>query len=84
MSGSARRALAERLPEDVATAAMEFVTGRLLEAPHRVGKPLRDRLEGIHSARLGPDWRVLCQIDRAKRAVVVFDIRRRATAFRRR
>jgi hypothetical protein len=31
------RALAERLPEAVAGAAYEFITGPLLFAPHRVG-----------------------------------------------
>jgi mRNA interferase RelE/StbE len=80
----ARRGLAETLPEEVATAAMEFITGPLLEAPHRVGKPLRDELEGLHSARLGTDWRVLYRIDRGKHAVIVLDIRRRARVYRRR
>jgi hypothetical protein len=35
-----RRALAETLPEAVATAAFEFITGPLLEQPYRVGKRL--------------------------------------------
>jgi mRNA interferase RelE/StbE len=84
MARPARRALAETLPEDVATAAVEFITGPLLEAPYRVGKPLRDKLEGIRSARLGTGWRVLYSIDAGKHAVIVLDIRRRATAYRRR
>ena len=37
----ARRAISEVLPEDVAAETVETVTGRLLEAPYRVGKPLR-------------------------------------------
>ena len=60
-----RRAISELLPEDVATAAVEFITGPLLEAPKRVGKPLRDRLTGFHSARLGTERRVLYRIDEA-------------------
>jgi mRNA interferase RelE/StbE len=80
----ARRAISELLPEDVAAAAVEFISGPLLEAPYRVGKPLRDKLAGLHSVRLGTDWRVLYRIDESKRAVVVQDIQHRATAYRRR
>lgn len=78
----ARRAISELLPEDVAAAAAEFVTGPLLAAPYRVGKPLRDALTGSYSARLGTLWRVLYRIDEAKHAVIVQDIQHRATAYR--
>lgn len=78
----ARRALAERLPQDVAAAAVEFITGPLLENPKRVGKPLTDELVGIHSARLGRNGRVLYEIDDAKHAVIVLDIRARSNAYR--
>ena len=77
-----RRAISELLPEDVATAAVEFITGPLLEAPKRVGKPLRDRLTGFHSARLGTERRVLYRIDEAKRVVIVQDIQYRFTVYR--
>ncbi|HEY1640850.1 MAG TPA: type II toxin-antitoxin system RelE/ParE family toxin [Streptosporangiaceae bacterium] len=80
----ARRAISELLPEDVAAAAVEFITGPLLEAPYRVGKPLRGTLSGLHSARLGTQWRVLYRIDSAKHAVIVQDIQHRSTAYRRR
>ena len=80
----ARRAISESLPEDVAAAALEFITGPLLELPHRIGKPLRGTLMGFHSARLGTQWRVLYRIDEAKHAVIVQDIQHRATAYRRR
>jgi mRNA interferase RelE/StbE len=80
----ARRAISELLPEDAAAAAVEFITGSLLEAPYRVGKPLRDKLAGFHSARLGTQWRVLYRIDESKRTVIVQDIRHRSTAYRRR
>jgi mRNA-degrading endonuclease RelE of RelBE toxin-antitoxin system len=84
MTRPARRAISESLPEDVAAAAADFITGSLLEAPYRVGKPLRDALEGFHSARLGSRWRVLYRIDESKRVVMVLDIQHRSAAYRRR
>ncbi len=84
MTRPARRAISEQLPEDVAAAAVEFITGPLLEAPYRVGRPLRDILSGFHSARLGTQWRVLYRIDESKHAVIVQDIQHRSDAYRRR
>lgn len=78
----ARRALAEKLPVDVAAAAAEFITGPLLAHPRRVGKPLGAELTGIYSARLARDWRVLYEIDDARQVVIVLDIRPRSTAYR--
>ncbi|MGL5819056.1 MAG: type II toxin-antitoxin system RelE family toxin [Phycicoccus sp.] len=78
----ARRALAERLPHDIAAAALEFITGPLLDNPHRVGKALTEELAGVHSARLGRDWRVLYEIDEGEHAVIVLDIRQRSSAYR--
>ena len=40
-SATARRWLAERLPEPVAAAVVELVLGALSHDPRRVGKPLR-------------------------------------------
>jgi mRNA interferase RelE/StbE len=84
MTRLARRAISELLPEDVAAAAVELITGPLLAAPYRVGKPLRNALSGFHSARLGTQWRVLYRIDESKHAIIVQDIQRRSTAYRRR
>jgi mRNA interferase RelE/StbE len=84
MTRPARPAISETLPEDVAAAAVDFITGPLLEAPHRVGKPLRDQLAGFHSARLGTQWRVLYRIDESKHLVVVQDVQPRSSAYRRR
>ena len=78
----ARRAISELLPEDVATAAAEFITGPLLEAPSRAGKPLQGTLAGFHSARLGTQWRVLYRIDEVKHAVIIEDIQHRSNAYR--
>ena len=58
---TAKRTL-QRLPEKVATAAVEFIYGPLAENPHRVGKALRFELEGLHSARRG-DYRIIYRID---------------------
>ena len=84
MARPARRAISEQLPEDVAAAAVEFITGPLLERPYRIGKPLRDQLSGFYSARLGTRWRVLYRVDDSKHAVIVEDIQRRSTVYRRR
>ena len=80
----ARRALAGRLPAEIAAAAAEFITGALLDDPRRVGKPRGAELAGIYSARLGREWRVLYEIDDGKQLVVVLDIRHRSIAYRRR
>jgi mRNA interferase RelE/StbE len=82
MTRPARRAVSEMLPEDVAAAAVEFITGPLLDAPYRVGKPLRDALSGFHSARLGTQGRLIYRIDESKHAVIVQDIQHRSTAYR--
>ena len=84
MARPARRAISELLPEDVAAAAVEFITGPLLAVPRRIGKPLRDELAGFYSARLGAQWRVIYRIDESKHAVIVEDIQHRSTAYRRR
>jgi mRNA interferase RelE/StbE len=77
-----RRALADRLPHDVATAAIEFITGPLLDSPQRDGKALTDELAGIYIARLGRNWHVLYEIDDRQHAVIVLDIRPRSGAYR--
>ncbi|HQZ00434.1 MAG TPA: type II toxin-antitoxin system RelE/ParE family toxin [Propionicimonas sp.] len=60
---TAKRAIA-RLPEKVATAAVEFIYGSLAENPHRVGKPMRTELSGLHSARRG-SYRIIYRIGEA-------------------
>ena len=80
----ARRAVTSRLPPDVATAAVDFITGPLVGNPQRIGKPLHAPLDGVWSARFMRDWRVLYEIDDEKHEVLVVDIRHRADAYRRR
>lgn len=81
ISPTARRQLAEQLPEAVALAAHEFVVGPLLENPHRIGKRLHPPLEDRHSARRGT-YRVIYRIDDAKQTVTVVDIAHRRDAYR--
>ena len=78
----ARRALADLLPPEVAVSAAECITGPLLENPRKIGKPLRDALAGIRSARLDREWRILYEIDDAKHLVIVLEIRHRSNAYR--
>jgi mRNA interferase RelE/StbE len=47
------RAIRTGLPEAVAAAVIEFMTGPLVSNPRRVGKMLRREIEGIWSARRG-------------------------------
>jgi mRNA-degrading endonuclease RelE of RelBE toxin-antitoxin system len=77
----ARRALTEKLPEAVAAAVIEFVTTALIRQPTHVGKPLRDDLAGIWSARRGT-YRVLYRIREDRREVIVLRIEHRRDAYR--
>lgn len=78
---SAALALTDVLPEKMALAVYEFITGPLLENPHRVGKPLGPPLAPAYSARRG-DYRVLYFIDDATHTVKVTAIRHRADTYR--
>lgn len=79
---SARRALAEKLPLDVATGAAHFLAEPLSSDPHRVGKSLDRPLDGVHSARLMREWRLLHVIDDDSRVVTVRGIVHRRDAYR--
>ena len=77
----AARALAEALPEKGAPAAYEFITGPLLDNPHRVGKPLDPPLAPAWTARRGT-YRILYFLDDTHRVVEVTAIRHRSDAYR--
>jgi mRNA interferase RelE/StbE len=68
-----RRTLAEKLPEAVAAAAYEFITGPLLREPHRVGKRLLPPLDDRFSTRRGT-YRIIYRIDDKAHTVTVVDI----------
>lgn len=78
---SARRQLAEGLPEAPAFAAFEFIVGALLENPHRLGKRLRPPLDDRHSARRGT-YRVIYRIDDEQRTVTVVDVEKSRNVYR--
>lgn len=81
ISPTARRQLAEGLPESVAFAAYEFIIGPLLVNPHRVGKRLEPPLSDRYSARRGT-YRVIYRIDDQQRVLTVTAVVRRADAYR--
>ena len=87
LASSARRVLVEAPPRGlplavaVAAAVTEFLTGPLLDNPHRVGKPLTNELRGYHSARRGA-YRVIYRIDESERTVHVVRIDHRADVYR--
>jgi mRNA interferase RelE/StbE len=74
------RAIQKRLPESVAAAVVAFLTGALIDNPHRVGKPLRGELAGIHSARRGT-YRILYRINEQDREVVVLRVEHRRDVY---
>lgn len=75
------RAVQSALPEPVAAAVVEFMTGPLVENPWRVGKELRRELIGVWSARRGT-YRVLYRIDDEAMKVVVLRIDHRREVYR--
>lgn len=77
----AAKAIANELPESVASAVIELITGPLLENPRRVGVALRNELEGLWSARRGT-YRVLYRIEETKREIVVLRVGHRRDVYR--
>ena len=80
-SPSARRAIADELPESVAAAVVELVLAPLRTEPRRVGKPLHEPFDGRWSARRAT-YRVIYRIDDDKHLVTIEVIRPRGTAYR--
>ena len=80
VAASAARSL-DRLPEAVAAAIVEFMTGQLLDDPKRVGKPLTRQLAGYWSARRGA-YRVVYALDEQAGLVLVARIDHRADVYR--
>ena len=81
VAGPAATTIAEQLPEPVAAAVIELITGPMLDNPRRVGVALRDDLEGLWSARRGT-YRVLYRIDDTRREVVVLRVAHRRDVYR--
>lgn len=83
LAASAARSIQKTLPEGIAGAVIEFMTGSLVMNPRRVGKPLRRELTGVYSARRGT-FRIIYRIDDAENLVTVVRVEHRAEASRRR
>lgn len=81
VTAPAARAIRETLPEAVAFAVIDFITGSLLDDPKRVGAPLRGELEGIWSARRGT-YRVLYRVDDESFEVIVLRVGHRRNIYR--
>lgn len=77
----ARRALEIDLPEAVASAVWEFLSGPLSENPYRVGKPLSGQLTNLWSARRG-EYRVIYTIAETTVTVSVVRIGHRRGVYR--
>jgi mRNA interferase RelE/StbE len=80
-SATARRWLAEKLPEPVAAAAVELILGAVSHEPRRVGKPLREPFLGQWSARRAT-YRVIYTIDEDKHPIIIDAVLPRGTAYR--
>ena len=77
----AARAIAQDLPEAVAIAVVDFITGPLLDDPRRVGRELRRELAGVWATRRGT-YRVLYRIDDTRHEVIVVRVDHRRDVYR--
>lgn len=77
---TAARQLAERLPESVAAACVEFMFGPLADNPQRVGARLRPPFGGQWRARRG-EYRVRYRVDDTDQIVYVLDVDHRRAAY---
>jgi mRNA-degrading endonuclease RelE of RelBE toxin-antitoxin system len=80
-TAAAKRALSESLPEDVAVAAWDLISGGLAYSPHRSGKPLNEPFEGLHAARRGT-YRITYRINDAAHTATLIAIKHRKDAYR--
>jgi mRNA interferase RelE/StbE len=81
VAAPAARSIADELPEAVANAVVDLITGPLLQDPRRIGRELRRELHGVFAARRGT-YRVLYRIDDARREVTVIRIDHRRDVYR--
>jgi mRNA interferase RelE/StbE len=81
LTRQAKRALAEGLPESVASACHGVLHGPLAENPYRVGKQLQKPYYPSYVARRG-EFRVIYDIDEDEVVVLVVNIRHRRDVYR--
>ena len=70
-----------QLPEKVAAAIVEFVTGALADNPQRLSKPLTSELLGLRTARRG-DYRVLFTLDVEEHTLYIHRIEHRSSVYK--
>lgn len=80
LTGPARRALEQDLPESIAWAAYTFIAERLPINPYRLGGELSGPYAGSRADRLGT-YRVVYRIDENSRTVYVLSIRLRGDVY---
>lgn len=80
LASSAIRDL-DRITPRIVPAIIEFIYGPLSGNPRRLGKPLRNELEGLHGARRG-DYRVLYEIDDEHQVILVTRIEHRGRVYK--
>ncbi|MCY3787060.1 MAG: type II toxin-antitoxin system RelE/ParE family toxin [bacterium] len=81
VAGPAARTIAQELPQTVAAAVIEFMTGPLLDNPRRLGVALRNELDGLWSVRRGT-YRIVYRIEDARREVVILRVGHRRDVYR--
>ncbi len=79
-SPSARRQM-NQLPESVAAAVFELLSGDLGRTPHRLGGRLHGIWDGYLSARRG-SWRILYRVDDEAHVVYVERVENRGKVYR--
>lgn len=80
VSAGAGRVISNRLPESAAWAVIDFLSGRLLTNPRRIGHPLHNELVGLYGAHVG-DYRVVYDIDDERHEVKVVRVAHRADVY---
>ena len=78
---SAATAIAEQLPESVASAVIALIAGPLVDTPRRIGTPPHRDLDGFWAACPGT-FRVEFRIDDEQREIVVLRVAHRRHAYR--
>jgi mRNA interferase RelE/StbE len=79
-SRTAKRDLSETLPEKVAAAAFEFITGPLRENPYRVGAALDPPLAPALKAKRA-DYRVIYLVDDGSWTIEIVTVQHRSDVY---
>ena len=74
-------AITARAARDLHRLPEKILFGPLADHPYRLGKPLREELDGLHSARRG-DYRVIYAINDAHHRMEIVHIDRRGEVYR--